>query len=335
MTEPSTLLLRIVAVAALVLPTLGIVLHLRRRRAAAASIGEPRLVEELLGVDLTRIPGLRYALIGIAVVALSLAVLDPALATAAFRRQGPLVLALDASGSMLAEDVEGSRIEAQRRIARSFVAALPDRAWGVVAFAGRAFSLTPPTRDLGALEMYLAAVHPSIVTQSGSSVAAAIRQGLGLLAAGGDPSGGTIVLMGDGDDTEDPAAAIEAATLARKAGVIIHSVGVGGDQGAPVPSVDLASGAVTGYMRDPDGQVIVSRRVEALLREIAQQSGGVYVDGHEPGAVAAIVDRVEGSPAGRDPIEENRLPLYAWLSLAALLCLALEPLASDARRKKT
>src|SRR5690606_19277247 len=151
---------------------------------------------------------------------------DPSLASGRRAARGPVVLLLDASSSMLADDADGRRIDAEREFARHLVEALPDVPIGIVAFAGRAFSLTPPTRDRGSVEMYLATLDPTIVTRSGSALGAAIRQGIGLLGGSDRPSGGTIVLIGDGDETDDPEAGLEAAALARRSGVVVHTVGV-------------------------------------------------------------------------------------------------------------
>src|SRR5690606_33768550 len=103
-----------------------------------------------------------------------------------------------------------------------------------------------PTPDPGALELYLEALDPAIVTQSGSSLAAAIRQATSLLSADGDGAGGTILLVSDGDAPDPRAEIEEAARLAAGLGVRILAVGVGTERGASVPDVDLATGRVLG-----------------------------------------------------------------------------------------
>src|SRR5690606_35960234 len=140
----------------------GLVLYVRRRRRMAGGIGDREIVRGLLGIDLFAIPWTRLALVAGAATALAVALADPSLASGRRAARGPVVLLLDASSSMLVDDAGSRRIDAERALARDVVAALPDVPIGIVAFAGRAFSLTPPTRDRGAIEMYLSTLDPTI-----------------------------------------------------------------------------------------------------------------------------------------------------------------------------
>jgi hypothetical protein len=181
MTVPTLTVLRILAAATLLLILAGLAGHVLRRRSVARALGDPGVIRQLLGEDIGAIPWRRIVPIGLAAGLLALALLDPALAARRSGGSGPVVLLLDASGSMLVGDVGGTRIELQRAVAQAFVRAIPDLPVGIVAFAGRAFSLTPPTRDRTSVEMYLATLDPTIVTQTGSALGAAIRQGVSLL----------------------------------------------------------------------------------------------------------------------------------------------------------
>jgi len=328
----SRLLLTVIGLALPALTLGALAFFVRRRRRVAAALGDPDLVRRLLGADLVAIPWARLSMIAVAAVALAMVILHPAASAAPTGgRGGPTVLVLDASGSMLAEDVGTSRLDAQRSLARQLIDPMPDLSLGLVAFAGRAYSLTPPTRDAAALGMYLDALDPTIVTQTGSGLGAAIRQGIGLLSGTGAASGGTLVLFSDGEDTEDLAAAREAAVLARRRSVVLHTVGVGTREGGAIPALDLATGTVDGFLRDGAGNPVVSRLNEDLLRSLARETGGKYVDATDPAAGATLREWLATTDAGRQT--GGGIPQYIWPLLVALLLLGLEPLTASRREE--
>jgi Ca-activated chloride channel homolog len=328
---PETLRWLALGIVALVAAGLGLYLH--RRRRVARLLGDPVVIRQLLGLDLGAVPWVRIVVIGLATAALALALLDPAVASPPAAPRGPVVLLLDASGSMLVEDVEAPRLELQRSVARSLVAALSDTPVGIVAFAGRAFSLTPPTRDRGAVEMYLAALDPTLVPQTGSAFAAAVRQGITLLASAEAARGGSLVLFGDGDETEDAEAALAASALARRAGITVHTVGVGTAEGGPVPALDPSTGTVDGYLREPDGGLLVSRLDEDLLRAISSRGGGIHVSATDEHALGLLRDRLAGAGAPPEP-DPTGVPRYALLAAAAFLLLLVEPAAARLGRRE-
>jgi len=322
--------LRWFAIALFVACSTGVGLYLLRRRRVAQAIGDRDLIRDLIGSDISIPPKFRVGLVLLAASALALALLDPALTESRDRTEGAVVLLLDASGSMLADDGGVPRIDSQRAAARALVDQLPDVSVGIVAYAGRAFSLTPPTRDRGAIEMYLAALDPSIVTQSGSALDAAIRQGINLLTVEGEAPTGTLILMGDGDDTDDPDGGISAATLARGAGLIVHTLGFGTDAGAYVPALDISSGATSGYLTSSDGEMIVSRRAVDLLRQVSRGGGGIYADGEDDEAVLRLASTIRGTPTA-DSAPTRFLPRFSWLALVCLVLLVVEPWAATRR----
>jgi Ca-activated chloride channel family protein len=324
--------LRFVAAALVGLMLAAFALFILRRRRVAEALGDSGIMRHLLGLDLAAIPWKRLIPIGLATIAIALAMTDPALEARPSVSRGPLVLILDASGSMLVDDVGPRRLDLQREIAEQLVAALPDVPIGIVAFAGRAFSLTPPTRDRGSVDMYLETLDPTIVTQTGSALGAAIRQGISLLAASDDAAGGTIVLFGDGDETENVDAAREAAQLARRNAVTIHVVGLGTREGGPVPSLDLTTGVTDGFLENPDRSVRISQLDDDLLSDIASDSrGGRYLSGSDPQVAETLAELIRVTETGPD-VSTDALPRYAWFAGAAILLLLIEPVTDNRRR---
>ncbi len=319
-------------VAVPMLVALAVAEFVRRRRRVAARLGDRSLLAALAGEDLVAVPWRRVAPVLLAALCLGAALSDPGWGGAgkgAEVRGRRIVLVLDASGSMLAADAAPNRLETLRAASRELAAELPGAAVAVVVFAGRAYALVPPTVDRAALDLFLDALEPAMVTQSGSSLSAAVRQGVGLLAAGGrDPSGGALVLISDGDALEDPARVLEAAALARRAGIPVHALGAGTAAGAPVPDVDLATGRAVGFKREVDGEVAVSRLNEELLRQIARETGGTYAALSASGSVERLAGRLRARVGGAEGGADRRPPRFAWFASLALLLLAGETVAA-------
>jgi Ca-activated chloride channel homolog len=304
--------------------------YLRRRARAAAALADAGLLERMGGGALLRSFQGRAALLLAASALLGLALADPRWGASADREPpaAEIVLVLDASNSMLARDAEPDRLSAQRRIAAHLVEALPGNRYGIVAFAGSAYVLAPLTRDRGAIALYLEALTPDMVPQTGSSAAAAITQGLALLgqARPGDPTGRALVLVSDGEVHGEEDAVLEVARRARSLGVALHTVGVGTPAGGPVPDLDPASGEEIGWKREPaSGEVAVSRLDRALLERAAAEGGGGYHEGEEgAGGLAERLAELRGGRAGGVEAHQLLRPRFHLFALPALLLLGIE-----------
>lgn len=306
----------------------GTWLHVQRRRRVAAALGDPRLLPSL-APGLATVPRRRLALILGAAGALGVALTDPRWGDPTDPRAaaaGSVVLVLDASNSMLARDAQPTRLASERAAARTIVRSLGGSAIGVVVFAGRAYALSPPTADAGAVELYLDALDPEMVSQTGTAFTGAIRQGIGMLLGGSGPGGGALVLITDGDADEPLEAVEEVARLARRAGVRVYALGVGNEAGSTVPDVDYATGRVVGVKRTPDGEPAISRLRPEPLRRVAEVSGGAYAEVAEPAAAAEVVRRIRedvsgGAAEGRGIEAPAR---YGWFVGLALALLVLE-----------
>jgi Ca-activated chloride channel homolog len=328
---------------ALALPALvalGVWSWTLRRRQAARAIGAPELLERLGAGDLRAFPLARLLLLCVAAASLGLAAAGPRWGLESVDERGmagDLVLALDVSRSMLAADVTPDRMERQRILARRILRALPGDRIGLVAFAGRAYALTPLTSDHGALHLYLDALDPDIVSQGGSTLSTAIRQATDLARGPDDAGRGVVLVISDGEAHEERGAVLRAADRAAQLGLTIHTVGVGTRQGAPVPARPSPDGRVQGYTRGPDGEIAVSRLDDALLQEVADRTRGQYFWLGDAGSTDAVIrtlqglDRTEGGAQGG--VRER--PRYAWFVLVALVLLAIDGLlASPAAAKR-
>ncbi len=231
------------------------------------------------------------------------------------------VVVLDASNSMLAEDVRPSRLRLEQALARRMVGRLAGRI-GVVYFAGSGYVLSPLTEDRAATLMFTQSVHPTHVGQGGTSLVDGLEQALVVLAGGRSGAVRSIVLFSDGESTVDEAALDVALERARRGGVTIYAVGVGTAEGGRIPmppenGAEADASDEPTWLRDRQGRIVTSRLDEASLREIARATGGLYAAG--PGAADALLERMAAGGM-RPPVSSaavNGLLLAAFLLLAA------------------
>jgi len=302
----------------------------RRRRSVAARLGDAGTVARLGGASLLRFPGVRLALLLGAGAAVALAAAGPRWGRRVV--SGPsealnLVLALDVSKSMLADDILPNRLEHERVLVRRLLRELAGDRFGLVAFAGRAYVLSPVTSDHGAIELYLDGLDPGIVSQGGTSLQSALLQATDLARGVNRVAGDlAIVLITDGEALEDESGVLQAAGRAAAAGVRVFAGGIGTAGGAAVPDVDPGSGTVIGYKRDEEGTRVRSRLNEPLLRKIAERTDGAYLSMAGGDAVGWLADRLGRLERGAVATERRTEPVDRFY---ALLLMALALLAMD------
>jgi Ca-activated chloride channel family protein len=315
----------------------ALLLWWRRRREVAEALGDPALVRRLAGTELRRFPVGRAALLLPAGALLGVAAAGPRWGDfdpGAARGRGDVVLVLDASNSMLVQDVAPSRLERERALARGLVERLGGSRVGLVAFGGSGHPLSPLTTDASAIHLYLDALSPEIVNQSGTSLDSALRHALALLGAAGEgQAGGSIVLMSDGEALEPPEMLAASIGNARRLGVPVHTVGIGTAAGGPVPDVNPETGERRGFKREPTGATAVSRLDAATLARIAQETGGTSRTLPDADGVAELATAAAqgGRAAGRNgaPVPDNR---YEWFLGLALVLIAVDALVDRGRR---
>jgi Ca-activated chloride channel family protein len=305
-------------------------LYARRRERIARAFSDSHLLARLGGEDLLRFPLPRFALIVLAGIAVGMAAAGPRwgyLATEGQALSLNIVVATDISKSMLVPDVEPNRLERARLFARRMLRELPGDRFGLVVFAGRAYILSPLTSDHSALELYLDALDPEMVSQGGSSLAAAIAQATDLVR-GSESTGGdrAVVLLSDGEALEEVGGVEAAAERAARAGVRFITIGVGTPAGDRIPDIDPATGEMYGYKRDEAGQIVVSRLDEQLLRTVAERTGGRYVRLDDAAALSRVVGELRGMQRERG---ENMQRVEARDRFALFAALALVLIALD------
>ncbi len=245
-----------------------------------------------------------------------------------------VVVALDVSDSMLVEDAEAggklSRLERAKREIADLLRLMEGDRIGLVAFAGAAFVECPLTLDYGAAEIFLDAIDTELIPVKGTAIGEAIRTSVEAFE-GSTHKSKAIILITDGED--HTGAALRAAEEAKVAGIRIFTIGIGRDEGSPIP----APGG--GFRRDRRGEIILSKLDETTLQKIALNTGGRYVRSvtgdvdleqiYSQGIKATLEDEELGSKR-RKRWEER----YQWILAVALLALMTEPLVSERLRRK-
>jgi Ca-activated chloride channel family protein len=232
-----------------------------------------------------------------------------------------ILIAVDTSRSMMAEDVQPNRLGLAKRAIKNWTRNLQGDRVGLIAFAGGSFMICPLTSDYQALGMAVDALEPGLVPEGSTDLSVPIEEALRISAkAEGKPM--ALVLFSDGEShTGNPLAAAE---KAGKRGLKIFCVGIGTEEGELIPLVDLAGGKE--FLKDGQGQIVKSRLEASFLRKIAILTGGEYVPGN--GAEAALTRMYEqyltkmekGVFQGdlrRQPREWFQIPL---LFMVILLC---------------
>lgn len=186
-----------------------------------------------------------------------------------------VVFMLDVSNSMNAEDISPSRLTEGKNLMIQTMKKLKNDKVGVIIFAGQATSIMPLTTDYNSAETYISGVETNSIKIQGTDFLKAMQTAVDKFININKGSR-KVILLSDGEDNEgNDNAAIK---LANKEGIIVTSVGIGSDEGAPVPEYEF--GQLMGYKSDMNGQTVISKRQTEALHKMAESTGGTYIDGN-------------------------------------------------------
>lgn len=306
----------------------------RRRVARLARLGVEAAIERLAPASVRRAPVARALRVSIAIGLATLAFAGPrwGSGTDMVRSEGiDVVLAMDASLSMLAEDERPNRLERMKQDVRRFRASSPGDRVALLAFAGRSYILSPLTSDDGAISLFLDNLDPSIVGQAGTAMAPTITQGVDLLRAARGAAGRALVILSDGEAFDDNSATLAAARSARDAEVEVVTVGYGTEGGTTIP---IRVGGMMTQKLDEAGQVVITKYNPALLRDVAAASGGEFIAASETDKGARIHNALARLDAKQREVAEglSRPLRTTWFLLPALLLLLLDAWLADGGR---
>lgn len=293
----------------------------RKRRQIADELGWARTLARLAPAEAAGRRRLKTGLEAGALALLFLALAGPQwgvelLDTEASTRQ--VLLAVDTSLSMSAEDIKPSRLEKAKSELSLLLENLKGNRVGIIAFAGEAALACPLTLDLEAAKQLLRDLEPGMIPVPGSAIGKAVRLATALLSR--YPGGKSLVLLTDGEDhRSDPLGAAEEAAAA---GIKVFAIGIGTPEGEPLPLKD-SSGGLTGYKKDRRGQTVISRLGESALSELASRTGGAYFRAspseEEAAQILRAILETDEAKAVRGTVQQYKNRFLFPLALAFLL----------------
>jgi Ca-activated chloride channel homolog len=295
------------------------------RKKAISSFGQQSLMQKLMPQASSTLHVLKFALPALALVFLIVGWANPQIGTKyeTVQREGvDVIIALDVSKSMLAKDVTPQRLAKSKQ----FISNLIDRMYkdriGLIVFAGNAYLQMPLTVDYSAARMYLKSISTDMIPTQGTAIAEAVNLATRSFQQDEDKHK-TLIIISDGEDHEgDADRAIENAV---KSGVVVHTIGVGTDKGAPIPI-----NAKGDFLTDRNGNIVLTKLNEKMLIEMAQRGKGKYFNIE----TSNLADKIIGELSGMEGkfLEEkvitdykSRFPVFLGIAFALLLLEFLIP----------
>ena len=257
----------------LIIPILVLVRFIvwRKRKHNLRKFGDPSLLKEMMPDVSKYRPTIKFCLLLSAITILIFMIARPQVGSKISheKREGiEVLIALDISNSMLAQDVIPSRLEKSKLLIEDLVDHFTNDKVSLVVFAGDAFVQLPITNDYVSAKMFLQNINPSLITTQGTDLARAISLSQSCFTQR-EHIGRAIIVITDGEDHEG--GALEAAREAYKKGINVFILGVGTSKGAPIPDGN------GGYLKDNSGQTVLSALNEQMCQQVAKAGNGVYI----------------------------------------------------------
>ena len=249
------------------------IIYTKHKRRQLMKFGDQELVAQLMPDASKGRPIWKFSLLLLAWVLLIVAGSRPQYGQQekTIKRQGiEVMVALDISNSMLAEDVAPNRLDRAKQILSKMIDNMVDDKVGLVVFAGEAFTQLPITCDYVSAKMFLNTITPNLISTQGTAIGAALQTAVTSFGTTESEAGRAIILITDGENHEDDA--IAAAKQAQELGIQVFVVGIGKPEGSPIPKPGSND-----YFKDRSGQVVVSRLNEEMCQQIAAAGKGIYV----------------------------------------------------------
>jgi len=244
------------------------------------------------------------------------------------RKGVDVIIVMDVSKSMLAEDIQPNRLERAKQVVQKLINKMPDDRIGLILFAGRAYMQMPLTTDHAIAKIYLDQAGPDVVPTQGTMISEALRMANASFN-NKERKYKAVVLITDGED-HDPQTLPVAGQLSAN-GVMINTVGIGSPQGAPI--IDRSTNE---YKKDLQGNTVISKLNESILRQLATSTEGAYVLLNNPDAAVATIlqqlDNIEATTL-EDQSFKNYKSYFQWFLGLALLLLLIEFLLPERKFK--
>ncbi|WP_321331522.1 VWA domain-containing protein [uncultured Bacteroides sp.] len=291
-----------------------------RRKKSIRKFGDPELLAQLMPDVSKHRPDIKFLLIFICIGLFSVLLARPQFGSKleTVKRKGvEIMIALDISNSMLAEDVQPSRLEKAKQLVSRLVDELDNDKVGMIVFAGDAFTQLPITSDYISAKMFLESINPSLITKQGTAIGAALNLAVRSFTPQ-EGVGRAIIIITDGENHEGNIT--EAVKSAVGKGIRVHVLGIGSADGSPIPAE-----GTNDFRRDRQGNVIITRLNETMCREIAKEGNGVYVHVDNTNTAQKVINQEINKMAKADVKTkvytdfDEQFQAIAWIILLFLL----------------
>ena len=322
------------ALAAIPLFLLLFALMLRWRHIAIKKIGDKTLIKKLMPDASVPKYWLRFVVIMLAFAALVVGIANPQIGTKLeeVKREGvDIIIALDVSNSMRAEDIRPNRLERSKQAISRLIDKLQNDRIGIVVFAGTAFVQLPITNDFAAAKLFLSTIEPDMLATQGTAIGAAIE-----LASNSfdkkDKKFKSLIIITDGENHEDDA--LGEAKKAAEQGIIIHTIGMGSIAGGPIPI--YRNNLQSGFLKDKEGNTVVTKLNEDMLKQVADAGRGKFVraSNSEDGLSVLLneINKMEKKNYGTK-VFTDYADRFQYLLVVALLLLLIEFAIAEKKSK--
>lgn len=291
-----------------------------KRRRAISRFGDPELMAQLMPDVSKYRPDVKFWLLFVAIGLCSVLLARPQFGSKleTVKRKGvEVMIALDISNSMLAQDIQPSRLEKAKRLIAKLVDGMENDKVGMIVFAGDAFTQLPITSDYISAKMFLESINPSLISKQGTAIGAAIN----LAARSFTPQEGVgraVIVITDGENHEG--GALEAAKAATEKGIQVNVLGVGMLDGGPIPIE-----GTNDFRRDREGKIVITQLNEKMCQEIARDGKGIYVRVDNTNSAQKAIDQEINKMAKADVESKvytefnEQFQVIAWLILLLLI----------------
>ncbi|CAN5611531.1 VWA domain-containing protein [soil metagenome] len=304
------------------------------KRKAWKKLGDTSLVSQLAPSVSKGKPLIKMILFCIAYSLLVVGLANPQIGTKLeeVKREGvDVIIALDVSNSMKAQDIKPDRLERAKQAISRFIDKLENDRIGIIIFAGQAYVQLPITTDFNAAKLFLSTIDTDIIPTQGTAIGTAIDLALESFV-GEDNKHKALVIITDGENHEDDA--VESAKKANEQGVLIHTIGMGSPDGAPIPV--FHNGVQVDFLKDQDGNTVITKLDQTVLEKIAAEGKGIFVrassgdDGLE--TIMKEIGKMDKKSFGSKQFS-NYEDRFQYFIGAALLILMLEFIISNRKSK--
>ena len=308
------------------------IFNIYQKKKRIAAFGNPEILAGLMpNVSVVR-PHVKFYLQIAALLLIIIVLAQPQFGTKLddVKRRGiEVMVALDVSNSMMAQDIQPNRLEKSKLLLSKLIDDMSDDKVGLVVFAGNAYTQLPITVDYVSAKMFLNSINTGIVPRQGTAIGSAIDLCLKSFPEKSE-SGRAIILITDGENHEDDA--VGAAKLAAEKGITVHVIGMGKPDGAPIPIDGTMS-----FKKDNEGNVVVSKLNEEMCKNIALSGNGVYVRADNSNTAYKIVskelDKLAKSDIKTQVFSEYNEQFQSF-AIFALLLLLVDFFVFDRKNKR-